>query len=402
MYIERAMEKQVIEASRLHPVLLLTGPRKSGKTTMLTRLSDGRKYVSLNDLNERFLAQCEPELFLQRYKPPVYIDDLQYAPQLLPHIKKIIDGSDHQMGDFWLASSYDISATAQELLLDKIKILRLWGLSAAEIYGYPSEPFVIYPKYLRERSSNNSRYARDLLNIYTDITQGSMPAIYSSKHSEGYYERYLNEFLLRDVKGFAKVDNTMQFYQFMVSIAANTSKPLVYEDIAKQVGASATTIKRWVNMLAASGLVAIIHPIRDATLKRAVIKMPLIYFLDVGLCAYLLKWESPETLERGAMSEAFFKSYAFAEIYKSYLNAGKEPIFKYYRDKERNQIDLVHVEDDTLWPIILSKSVFIENAVDAFGLLALTGKVGSGAVVTITQTLQPINKTNWCVPVWMI
>lgn len=401
MYIRREIEPQIVEANQSFPVLLVVGPRKSGKTTMLKRLSDGRDYVSLNDMNERFLAQTDPVLFLQRHCPPVIIDDIQYAPQLLPHIKDVIESTSHS-GDYWLASSHDYSVSAQKILSGQVKVVKLLGLSAAEIYQYPSEPFIPYPKNLRNRSVDNPRTLQE---VYMDILKGGMPAIHSGEttDTESYYESYINEFLLQEAKGFAKVTDTMQFYQFMIAVAANTSKPIVYEEIAKEIGVSATTTKRWLALLIESGITMMIHPLRDKHLKRSILRMPIVHFLDMGLCAYLLKWNDSETLERGPMSEAFFKSYAFTEIYKSHLNAGYEPTFNYYRNKERNQIDLLLIEDDdTILPISFCKSLVLGHTIKDFELLVPTEKVGSGAVVSITPILQEINKTNWSVPVWMI
>lgn len=390
-----------MEASQSFPVVLVIGPRKSGKTTMLKKLADaGRNYVSLNDPNERFLAQTDPALFLQRHRPPVIIDDAQYAPQLLPHIKAAIDQSAH-LGDYWISSSYDFSMSVRDILLDYVKVFKLLGLSAAEIYQYQSVPFIPYPKNLRER---RAAAPRDLQEVYMDIVAGTMPAIHSGgTAAASYYESYINDFLLRDVKDFAKVADTMRFYRFMVAVAANTSRPLVHEDIAKEIGISASTAKRWLTILIDFGLAALIPPIRDPRLKRSIVRMPLVHFLDMGFCAYLLKWDNPETLERGPMSEAFFKSYAFSQIYKSHLNAGHEPTFNYYRNKEKDQIDLLLIEEDgTILPISLCKSFVREHNLKDFELLAPTEKVGPGAVVSIAPVLQEINKTNWCVPVWMI
>lgn len=401
MYIRRAIEPQIAEANQSFPVLLVVGPKKSGKTTMLKRLSDGRAYVSLNDLDERFLAQNDPVLFLQRHCPPVIIDDIQYAPQLLPHIKDVIESASHS-GDYWLASSHDYSESAQKILSGQVKIVKLLGLSAAEIYYYPSEPFIPYPKNLRNRSADNPRTLQE---VYMDILKGGMPAVHSGEtiDTESYYESYINEFLLQEAKGVAKVADTMRFYRFMVAVAANTSKPIVHEEIAKEIGVSATTSKRWLTLLIESGMVMMIHPLRDKHLKRALLRKPIVHYLDMGLCAFLLKWSDSETLERGPMSEAFFKSYAFTEIYKSHLNAGYEPMFNYYRNKERDQIDLLLIEeDDTILPISFCKSLPLGHTLKDFELLAPTAKVGPGAVISSAPMLQEINKTNWCVPIWMI
>ena len=142
----------------------------------------------------------------------------------------------------------------------------------------------------------------------------------------------------------------MQFYNFMTIVAAHTSKPVVYEELASAAGISAPTAKKWLSILVSSHIIALVQPYHNNALKR-VVKMPLIHFMDTGMAAYLLKWGNPEALERGAMSGAFFESYVFSEIYKSYLNAGKEPPIFYYRDKDKKEIDLLLYQNGMLSPI---------------------------------------------------
>ena len=164
------------------------------------------------------------------------------------------------------------------------------------------------------------------------------------------YRFYVKTYLQRDIKDLSQVANETAFHNFMITVAARTAKPLVYEELAKNVGISAPTAKSWLSILLSSGLVALVQPYHNNILKRAT-KMPLMHFLDTGLFAYLLKWGSPETLELGAMSAAFFESWVFSEIYKSYINAGKEAPLYYYRNKEKHEIDLLIFENGTFCPM---------------------------------------------------
>jgi predicted AAA+ superfamily ATPase len=201
----------------------------------------------------------------------------------------------------------------------------------------------------------------------------------------------------------------------MIIVAARTAKPIIYEEMAKEVGISQPTAKKWLSLLVSSGLVALVQPYHNNVLKRA-LKMPLLHFLDTGLCAYLLKWGSAETLERGAMSGAFFESWVFSEIYKSYLNAGKEaPVF-YYRDKEKREIDILIYENGMLYPIEIKKAASpgteavkhfkALNPVtepERFGELEqYKTEIGSGAVICMAGDLLPADNKNWFVPVWLI
>lgn len=206
----------------------------------------------------------------------------------------------------------------------------------------------------------------------------------------------------------------MAFFNFMTVVAARTAKPLVYEEIANEVGISAPTAKKWLSILVSSQIIAIVQPYANSILKR-VTKMPLIHFLDTGLCAYLLKWGNPEALEKGAMSGAFFESYVFSEIYKSYLNAGKEPPIFYYRDKEKREIDLLLYQNATLYPVEVKKAASpgkiaiknftalapVENAVST-DYTGLKTTIGTGAVVCMANDVLPIDANNWYVPAWVI
>ncbi len=179
-----------------------------------------------------------------------------------------------------------------------------------------------------------------------------MPELYADENVdwETYYRSYVDTYLQRDIRDLAQVADQMQFYNFMTIVAEQTSKPVVYQELASAAGISAPTAKKWLSVLVSSHIIALVQPYHNNALKR-VVKMPLIHFLDTGLAAYLLKWGNPEALERGAMSGAFFESYVFSEIYKSYLNAGKEPPVFYYRDKDRKEIDLVLYQNGVLSPI---------------------------------------------------
>ena len=375
-----------------------------------------RKYVTLDDPDVRYLAKRDPSLFLERYSPPVLIDEIQYATELLPYIKMSVDRSKRK-GDFWITGSqvFRLMKNVSESLAGRVGIVNLLGLSDAEIYREPSEPFRTEPGYLMKRLSVKSK--RDLNEIYQRIFKGSMPELYADENMdwETYYRSYVDTYLQRDIRDLAQVADEMQFYNFMTVVAAHTSKPVVYEELASAAGISAPSAKKWLSILVSSHIVALVQPYHNNALKR-VVKMPLIHFLDTGLAAYLLRWGNPEALERGAMSGAFFESYVFSEIYKSYLNAGKEPPVFYYRDKDRREIDLLLYQNGVLSPIEIKKSAspgggavknfhVLEPVTEesAFGgLESLKVGVGTGSVVCMANDLLPLDEKNWYVPVWLI
>lgn len=417
MYIKRAIEDPIIKVSKTFPVLLVTGPRQVGKTTLLQHLADeDRKYVTLDDPEVRFLAKTDPALFMQRYTPPVLIDEIQYATELLPYIKMSVDKS-KRYGDFWLTGSqvFRLMKDVSETLAGRVGIVNLLGLSSSEIHGVPSVPFTTDPDRLLKRINEVPK--QSLNEIYARIFKGSMPAMYANEDIdwETYYYSYVNTYLQRDIKDLTQVADEMSFYNFMTAVAARTAKPIIYEELAKDVGISAPTAKKWLSILISSHIIALVQPYHNNALKR-VTKMPLMHFLDTGLCAYLLKWGNPEALEKGAMSGAFFESYVFSEIYKSYLNAGKEPPIFYYRDKDKKEIDLLILQNGTLYPIEIKKSASPgKDAIKNFNVLAPVTEpekfdgleqhklsIGTGAVICMATDLLPIDRKNWYVPVWLI
>lgn len=405
-YIARNLEKVVLEVTKEYPVVLVTGPRQVGKTTMLQKLMEGtdRNYVSLDDLNERNLAKTDPEMFLQLHKPPILIDEVQYAPELFVYIKIHVDKY-HNAGDFWLTGSqvFKRMSGIQESLAGRVAVLSLTSLSQAEICGGEMQPFTLDIEKLSAR--RKERTAADTGVIFDRIFRGSMPAIVSEKNSNSqiFYSSYLTTYIERDVREVSDVIDSLTFLHFITAVAARCGQILNIAEIARDADINQKQAKNWLGVLETLGLIFYLHPYSNNMLKRLV-KTPKLYFYDTGLVCYLTKWSSAETLQSGAMNGAILENYVVAEIRKTYLNCGKDPYMYYYRDKDAREIDIILEHDGVLNPIEIKKSANPgSELIKVFKLLdKSSAKRSKGAVVCMKPELSAIDRENYIIPVWMI
>ncbi len=405
-YIARNLEKVVLEVTKEYPVVLVTGPRQVGKTTMLQKLMEGtdRNYVSLDDLNERNLAKTDPEMFLQLHKPPILIDEVQYAPELFVYIKIHVDKY-HNAGDFWLTGSqvFKLMSGIRESLAGRVAVLSLTSLSQAEICGGEMQPFTLDIEKLSVR--RKERTEADTGVIFDRIFRGSMPAIVSEKNSNSqiFYSSYLTTYIERDVRKLTDAIDSLKFLHFITAVAARCGQILNIAEIARDADINQKQAKNWLGVLETLGLIFYLHPYSNNMLKRLV-KTPKLYFYDTGLVCYLTKWSSAETLQSGAMNGAILENYVVAEIRKTYLNCGKDPYMYYYRDKDAREIDIILEHDGVLNPIEIKKSANPgSELIKVFKLLdKSSAKRSKGAVVCMKPQLSAIDRENYIVPVWMI
>ena len=405
-YIARNLEKVVLEVTKEYPVVLVTGPRQVGKTTMLQKLMEGtdRNYVSLDDLNERNLAKTDPEMFLQLHKPPILIDEVQYAPELFVYIKIHVDKY-HNAGDFWLTGSqvFKRMSGIQESLAGRVAVLSLTSLSQAEICGGEMQPFTLDIEELSAR--RKERTEADTGVIFDRIFRGSMPAIVSEKNSNSqiFYSSYLTTYIERDVREVSDAIDSLTFLHFITAVAARCGQILNIAEIARDADINQKQAKNWLGVLETLGLIFYLHPYSNNMLKRLV-KTPKLYFYDTGLVCYLTKWSSAETLQSGAMNGAILENYVVAEIRKTYLNCGKDPYMYYYRDKDAREIDIILEHDGVLNPIEIKKSANPgSELIKVFKLLdKSSAKRSKGAFVCMKPELSAIDRENYIIPVWMI
>lgn len=409
MYITRHMEKPVMELNEQYPVLLLTGPRQVGKTTMLEHLIEvegkGRKKVSLDDLTLRELAKTDPKMFFQLYQPPLLIDEVQYAPELFPYIKIMVDER-HQPGDFWLTGSqlFKMMEGVQESLAGRVALLHLSPLSQSEIMKRPPEPpFSLELPLLSERQ--NGRQMLNTPEVFQHIHQGGMPALVTGTYSNAsiFYSSYIDTYMERDVRRLSNDIDSLKFLRFLRSVAARTSQQVNYKGIADDAEIDQTTAKNWLHVLEALGIIFLLEPYSNNVLKRTV-STPKLYFYDSGIVCYLTRWSSPETAMEGAMSGALLENYTVAEIIKTYQNAGQEPFLYYYRDKDAREIDLILEQDGKLFPVEIKKMASPpKKLTKVFDLIDKSPlQRGTGAILCMADQLGAFDQNNLIVPISLI
>lgn len=407
-YIHRHMESCIEKLSKNWSAILLTGPRQSGKTTMLRQLSEkeniGRKYVSLDDLSIRELAKNDPKMFLQLYAPPVLIDEVQYAPELFTYIKIYID-EHHNHGDFWLTGSqiFRLLKGVQESLAGRVAILHMSPLSQREIIG--ADPMAFSTDFGTLLSSSKNIKSVSITELYNRIWKGCMPRVNSDANVDRniYYSSYLSTYIERDVRELSGTIDALKFSRFITAVAARTAQLVNYKAIAEDADINQVQAKEWLNILETLGIVFLLHPYSNNVLKRT-IKTPKLYFYDTGLVCYLTKWSTPEVAENGAMSGALLENYAVSEIIKSYQNLGKEPFINYYRDHDAKEIDVIIEGDGKLCPIEIKKTTNPDRRiVKSFSLIEKSPlQRGNSAILCMADSLGAFDSNNLIVPIWLI
>ena len=406
---KRNLKNQVLKFNILKFILILTDSIKEGKTTFLKQLADAnRKYADLAEPALRNMAKEEPVIFLQRYAPPVLIDNIQYAPELVPVIKDYVLHNG-KPGDFWLIAPKEYSEALSSIfaeLGDKFACLELCGLSSAELDGRESTLFVPEMGALAGRMQNAVPHS--VVEIYERIWRGDKPALYNEGTDwQAYYAKLVQDILQRDIRNFVQLNDEMKFYRFLCAAASQTAKLLNYAAMAKETGISIPTAKQWLGILEKMGLVYLLQPAAFEGVKY-VVKTPKLYFTDTGMAAYLLRWNSSDALELGAMSAEFFETWVIGEVYKSFANSGQKAPLYYYRNFNGKEVELLILHNGVLYPCVISKSAQVQKMYKRFNIIeaAFGGctevKTTTGSVICFVPEFG-IDKNNiMYIPAWMI
>ena len=416
--LERTISDTILKISSAWPVLLLTGPRQVGKSSVLNMLKEkNRNYISLDDFSARDLALNDPKAFLQKFEPPVIIDEIQYAPNLFTHIKIWVDehrykhnisgaDTDSPAGAFWLTGSqkFSLMKGIQESLAGRIAIIDMLGFSYKEITGMPKDSKPFWPDKIDIKKKTKKR---TIMEVFNDIWNGSFPEPITNPMigRDRFFSSYIQTYIERDVKDYQGAVDELKFFNFIRAAAVRTGNLLNYENLATDCDLDRRTAQKWLNTLQASGLIYLL-PAYSSNLTNRIIKTPKVYFLDTGLACFLANIDTPQALEASYLNGAMFETYTLCEILKSFWHNGKDTrnLF-FYRDKNKKEIDFILEKNMTLYPIEVKKTATPDSGDYAnFNIIEnINAKSGKGAVVCLNEDIMPVPKKDLVlIPVWEI
>lgn len=418
MYYFRTIEKKINSIKKEYAAITIYGARQVGKSTVVDHIfGEDIPRVTLDDLNERALANDNPKLFLEAHPWPVIIDEIQKGTPLLEQIKiKIDDEKKDRLKDnrnvplmYILTGSnqFELQKAVAESLAGRTAILTMSSLANNEIEKMEGNIFnpdldVIRKKY---KGINPKKLYKTRKEIFEKIFKGGMPEYIDKKLDRTtFFKSYIKTYMEKDIMKLISVDKERDFLRFLDYMALRTAQQINYDDIARNVGIDSRTVKSWISILVTSGIAITLEPYAR-NLSDRVTKMEKFYFLDTGLCAYLCKWPNAEMLEKGVMNGAFYETYVISEIVKSYMNAGEDyrQSFYYYRDKDKKEADLIIEGPDCIYPMEIKKGINPVSKSFNFNFLEKYGKqVSKGLLIDSREDLFPINEDNWYLPIYMI
>ena len=380
-YITRELERKFLKLNDFFKVILVTGARQVGKTTMLKHLAaPDRTYVTMDNAMARELAQSDPVLFFQTYKPPILIDEVQKAPELFEQIK--------------------LMERVRETLAGRIGILELYSLSAREKAGLVFDidlDFSLATLQARQKKLPKN----DVVQVFNSIWEGGMPQVQGvdDELRQEYFSSYIDTYLMRDVAEAGGITDAVRFRKFLVGCAALVSEQVNYSTLAESADIAPSTAKEWLKVLVGLHIVYLLAPFSNNELKR-LSKTPKLYFCDTGLCAYLSMWLTPDTLRNGAASGHYYENYVVMELVKNYAYARSKVNITYFRDSNAKEIDVFVEESNIIHPLEIKKSAMPDRReVKKYSVIDKASlNRGNGGIICMCEEPIPIDAENCFIP----
>ncbi|WP_108774639.1 ATP-binding protein [Lactimicrobium massiliense] len=416
MYFHRSIEKTIEEVGRSFPCIVIYGSRQVGKSTTIDHLY-GEKYqkVTLDDMDDRLLAQSNPRLFLETYQWPLIIDEIQKASGLLDEIKKVIDeqrlkwmkeDAPRQLMYILTGSNrFELQQGISDSLAGRCGVIDMASFSSMEKQKLEENCFSPEISFWMKLQNSKKIPYHTRAEIFETIFQGGMPDVVSgAAERNAFFKSYVSTYIEKDVRKLINASNELQFRNFISIAALRTAQELHYDEIAGSVGIDVRTCKRWISILETSGIIFLLQPYM-ANVSNRIIKAPKIYFMDTGLCAWLCKWPNAEMLSNSAMNGAFFETYVVSEIVKNAYAFNLDPhdFLYYYRDTDMKEIDLLYVIRDQIYPIEIKAGILPVHAAKNFSVLdKYKMKIETGLIICNTDKIRPINEKVYQVPVYLL
>ncbi len=390
-YIERTIQPVLCEAVSQFPSVILTGPRQSGKTTLLKHLFENTfRYVSLEPPDVRESANADPRGFLDIYEPPVILDEVQYAPELLPYIKERIDIDRSLKGRYIITGSQNLLVMKRvtESLAGRSAVLRLLPLSFHELTHNPQA------KLPWENDFTTRDKTIELSDLWKQLLRGGYPELAAepARNANLWYSSYVQTYLERDVRELKQIGDLSGFQSFLRILAARSSQLLNLSDVSRDLGVAVNTVRAWLSILEATFQVIVLRPYFENVGKRLV-KTPKVYFTDVGMLCYLTGLKDPEHASAGPLSGAIIETAVLSEVLKWSVHRGTEPHLYFWRTSRGAEVDIVIERQGRLIPIEV-KQTSTPRPKMASGILSFmddySSKSDKGWLIHLGNTTLPL------------